>query len=1022
MPKPKLGFYFTEDDVRRARDNVGRLPWAKAAYERMKRGCDALLELSDDHLYGVVLGMRHETFAYGVAGCPHCGKPFKTATDDPRELVSDLALWPLKRVACPNCETRFPNERYPDDGQGFKIGEKGYYPVGMWNFHYGGELLGGVRDHEGAVTKLTYLYMLTGDEAYARKAIVLLDAFAAIMPGTIGPRDFTPFGSDFEIGRLHLLTSIVHRVKVFLAHDYDWLYRRPELDEPSPALAKIGKSGTVRNNIEAMLNEYMLSEPGGPVYDLRGGNLSNLQNHESDGVRAMLAVGLVLDNEEYRDWGVRAVEAYYYNAIGRDGMYYEGSYGYSLFTASVLLDVGLLAARASTPERLAEFHPFGCDRFFRFAVVNPLDMMVQGHLPSYGDWGRDRAESREPDARLLLETYRAAQQFRQFSPDAGIREAAESTMRKLYPSVRDRLGGKGFDLFFGHAAEEEAHSEAGNGKPFELPKGLTSKGQAGIVVLRDRNETTALLRYGPSNTHSHDDVLAIQLYAYGRELSADIGYGIYGTNAHFGWASKSIAHHTVVVNRDEGMKAGQLYKPFAGGELGFVFESERVTAAEAKAPGLYGIEAYQRMVGLVPIDAATSYVVDWFEVEGAETADYAFHAFHKKSELRLAGVVAAADEDAWTLSGADAAERGSPKLYFDEPGKSFGERLSTGETFTEFAGDERPLGWTSEPNNGYGYVFDVRAYRPGASGAFEAVWTEKGGHGLRLFGVGDPSDRLYSGLGPSLDGDVRHPFLVWRSREPRKRFAAVLQPYAPGSGGRAVESVAAVEASGRKASALAVRLSTGETDYWAYAAEEGEIRVKTEFGEWLVEGRCGWLRVGRDGRPIAGETICGVSMRLAGAVLDVRNAPVRLRVTGVDIEGDTITVAENVPERWRGVASAITIRSSRTGRTSTYPVRSAAGRTIVLGESVVLSKGIVADAADAVLESRYPLPLGADPAFPGAPSPFEGKTVLGRYGGLAVIRGVPAMKTLAVETIRPFRTSEPFDIADVEPGDEATFA
>ncbi|WP_213528091.1 heparinase II/III domain-containing protein [Paenibacillus cisolokensis] len=79
-------------------------------------------------------------------------------------------------------------------------------------------------------------------------------------------------------------------------------------------------------------------------------------------------------------------------------------------------------------------------------------------------------------------------------------------------------------------------------------------GQSGVSIIRSSGDTTALMRFGRNNTHGHDDVLAYSYYAGGKEISADIGYSVYGTNAHYGWASKSIAHNTVVVNQDEGMK------------------------------------------------------------------------------------------------------------------------------------------------------------------------------------------------------------------------------------------------------------------------------------------------------------------------------------------------------------------------------------------------------------------------------------------------------------------------------------
>ncbi|WP_027415476.1 hypothetical protein [Aneurinibacillus terranovensis] len=291
--RPKCGFYFTAENIAMAKHNIEVLPWAKKAFAEYRRIADTFLAAhSDDKIYDCVLGMKDQTFAYGISGCPHCKKPFPTTPDKESLIFSEI---PHKKVTCLHCQQSFPNEKYEDKGNGLVVDGKAYYLIGMWNFYTGGKLLGGVRNHEGLVTVLAYLYMITGEEKYAHKALVILDAFSAVFLHTIGPRDFTEYGSRFEIGRLHLLTSVVNRVKAFLAHDYDWLYHFDILDKPSPGRSKLGREGTMRENIEAMLQDYLLKAPGGPEYDLKNGNITELHNHEADGVRAMLAVGLVLD-------------------------------------------------------------------------------------------------------------------------------------------------------------------------------------------------------------------------------------------------------------------------------------------------------------------------------------------------------------------------------------------------------------------------------------------------------------------------------------------------------------------------------------------------------------------------------------------------------------------------------------------------------------------------------------------------------------------------------------------------------
>ncbi|GIP38460.1 hypothetical protein J31TS4_17400 [Paenibacillus sp. J31TS4] len=1015
------GFYFTEEQIGQAKRNIASLPWAADAWAAMQRRCDEHLTLTEEQVYSCVLGMKDEAFAYGISGCPGCGKPLPLLPTEQRAIMSGIAELPVKRVICPSCGEALPGERFADDGQGFVTEGKAYYPVGMWNFYMAGELLGGVRNHEGLVTQLTYLYMLTGEERYARRALVLLDAFSAIWPGTIGPRDFTPYGSGFEIGRLHLLTSIVYRVKVCLAMDYDWLSGHPDLDAPSEGLRRLGDSGTMRTCIECMLTDYLLDEPGGPVYDLRGGNLTNLQNHEADGVRAMLAVGLALDVPEYREWGIRVVEAYFYNAIGRDGMYYEGSYGYSLFTATVFLDIALLAMRASTEEQLEAFHPFACDRFFRLAVENPLAMLCQGHAPSYGDWGRDEVVGTDPDRKLLTEAYRAALYFYQFTPDEGMRERAASGMRPLYPLLEGELGGKGADLFFTHPAHEDGRSAK---EENVLPAGATVMGQAGIAILRGRDGAAVLLRYGPNNTHGHDDVLAFTYYAEGREVSADIGYGIYGTNAHYGWASKTVAHNTVVVDCDEKLARQQLVKPFAGGELAFLYDGEDVSAMEAKAPALYGIAAYQRMLGIASAGAG-SYVIDFFHVDGAGKADYAFHAFHEESELALGGSARQIEADHWTLAGVDALQ----KPYFDAPGLSFGERLTTGETFTTLLDGEEERLWTPEPNNGYGYIYALREYAAGGE-AVRASWRTKSGLTLDWHGL-DDGDRWFTGLCPSLEGERQHPILLRRSAKPVRTFVSALSTRsgdAPQAIVRMTRLPVTVEGAaaederrgmGDGAAAVCVELAGGERDLWFYSPAPLRAAIDTgRSGIWRVDGSAAWLRLAPDGTVAA--TACLAS---ASSVLGAHAARGRdggwLPVTETDAARGTLRVAGTLSGAPGGL---LRVRRGPGHASALYTAASlqadGAGTVIELTDSFLLSKGIVDALEGDRLASRYPLPLGFAASADGPLTPFAGKLVQGEGGGQATLRGVQDLKTLLVEVRRPFAAGEPFAILDIEPGCE----
>ncbi|AMA71563.1 Heparinase II/III-like protein [Aneurinibacillus thermoaerophilus] len=987
-PIPKLGFYFTPENITMAQKNSQNHPWVKQRLETLHKHCDHFLsEYRDEDIYRCVLSMQGQAFAYGISGCPYCKGAFPSS---PEIGGGFLSRFPEKNLTCPSCASILPNQDSPDDGAGFLREGKAYYPIGVWNFHTAGWLLGGVRDHEGMVTKLTYAYMLTGEKKYAQKALVILDAFAAIFPETIGPRDFTPFQSKAEMGRLHLLTSVVHRVKVFLAHNYDWLYHLEEMDTPSPALALLGRPGTFRENIERMLNDYMLTELGGPAYDLKGGNLTELHNHEADGVRAMLAVGLVTEQPDYQKWGIKATEVFLSNAVGRDGMYFEGSYGYSMFTITVFLDMALLAIRAASPEQLRAFHPFASERFFRFAVQNPAEMLCQGHLPCYGDWGQDRRRNRKLDPKTAADIYRAALHFYHYSPDPAIQKEAFDMLQRTCTSARPELGDKGMDLFLFHPCLTP--------RRFTWPAGTTLAGQAGVGILRDANDTTILMRTGANHTHAHDDILAYNYYVYGKEISADIGYSTYGSNGHYGWATKSIAHNTVVVNEDQEMKKGQLYKPFPGGEVSLLYESPHVAAYEGKAPGLYGLDAYQRMAALAPLPDGSSYLVDLFYIQGAEICDYTWRSFHEKAELRLDGVKECKTNDAWTLAGINARE----KPYFDTPGNSFGERLTIGETFSPLLEEEKAQYWTPAPNNGYGFIYGIRQYEP-LLPCVKACWESEEGFTLTWHGLTDPDDHIIIGTYPTLSGKEHHPVLIVRSRRPAKQYVALIHTRKTKSALR-IQTIHRLATRGSAVMAFATELTNGWLDFWAYSPLTQTMCIHTRFGEWRIRGRCGFIRTDRTGKILASACIEADVMTFQGLKIE-GNARPWVQVQELNYKKRTIRLHPHSPPK---NAKYIRIAPSPEAPAALYSVKEILQREdgilVITRDSFSLSQGAVATCQKDVIRSLYPLPLAAS---------FRGKLLLGKNGGRAVIEDIPDVKTIRAHILAPFMVGEAFDIVDV---------
>jgi len=664
--------------------------------------------------------------------------------------------------------------------------------------------------------------------------------------------------------------------------------------------------------------------------------------------------------------------------------------------------------KVSDPLQLKKFQPFNSNRFFKFAVQNPLKMLCQGRIPCYGDWGKDVSTTMCPDKKIMAQVYRAALYFYNFSSEENIKGEALNRLYELYPMISSELGIKGMDMFF-------AHPEFTRNKVFAPVKENTIMGQAGVAILRGGNYSTLLMRVGQNNTHCHDDVLAYTYYDRGKEISADFGYGIYGTNAHYGWASKGIAHNTVVVNKDGNMKRNQIYKPFAGGEFSCIYESDHVALVEGKAPQLYGIEAYQRLLGLVTIDDRSSYIVDFFYVKGAKVSDFAYHAFHHESHLAISGgreVPIAA----WTLAGVDAVL----KPYYDFPGKSFGERLTTGETFSSLLKHEKGMSWTTRPNNGYGFIYDIHEFLLDRE-VLCASWNSLSGQNLKLWEICDKEDRIFVGKCPDLQGISTHPILVIRSYSPTKQYAGVVQTQYE-DGHVQVMGIKKLKAQGRQVTALCVELSSGQTDLWAYTPYDQSFIVETPFGEWTLEGRCGWIRIDNKGHVLSGGAVCGSSMKLGEYSLKSRKQKWS-DVTGLD----AINRVLYCTNQELGHVKYARVKRRGASMSSLYNVEDIEKwddkLKVILEQDFILSKGIVFSFDSQIIKSLYPLPLAISPIAlkMGCESPFVGKVIKGEKGGYGIIKAVTGFKTIEIECIRPFSEGEKFDIYDIEIGDKICF-
>ena len=1037
VPQPRLGLFLSQEDIVRGRRVCETTPQGRRYRADTLKAADAWLARSDEWIRNI-LPPPGSRFSYGNAGCPSCRKPWAAFGTN----VADLDR-PLK-LLCPHCKVEFDLTRtdgpYADTGEGFvKDGQK-YWLRGTWNGFVVHQMWRAVDEGGAAIARLGDAYTLTGDDRYARKAIVILDALATLAPTTNGPRDFVD-DPQRDQGRFQLLTSIFFRAQIPLARTLDVLGDHPDLRKPSPT--NTAKTVSTWDNIRHGLFEEYLFVP----IDTKNGKLSTLHNHEADSVRALVLAGMLFGNPDYLRWGADGVGAFLDNTIDRDGLYYETSLGYASFSRNVFVSMTELLARydpakypasAKMPRRedlRLKGNYFDHPNLARLTLDTPTRIHLMGRLPGYGDASMDQSVYKTPgrpfDPALYVHTLR----FARYAADPAIRKRAEQALREQEGAAARRSGLSWWEIFLaGPPPKAAAAADAGaTNLPEEKEADLF--GQAGVALLRageGEHRRGLVMRAGPTMPHGRDDVLGILLYAQGRGLSGNLGYNNTANHLFRGYVTRALAHNLVLVNQDENNQ--RPYRIGPGGTVHRFYQGPGVAWTEASATPLFakdGVKDYRRTVFQIDLGPDASYWVDLFDVDGGRTHDYVFHA-RTPGEKDSFSIDAAASprpiEGAWTLAGLDPKWRDAP---FDQPGRAWGERVTANSMVARLPGvdgDGEPEGvaWFAPPGNAYGFLYDLKAAM--TPQPWSATWRwqdEKDGiqetWGLRLTMLPETTQQLLTTTGPNIIGTEKMPFVIARTGAPggksglRTRFAAVMEPFGEKPRVRATEAVR--HASGRVAG-VRVSAEGGREDWLLDARQVGDVS-----GAGGVELRGGGIGLVRTfgGKTDALYLSGGTSLASGGGfALEFGKARWTGRVASTDDPGGTFTVSPALPASAAAGGGLLLVENKAYSHGSAYRVArlEQGGVTVVPRRSeLTLGRGKVQEAKRGGFVSNAPLVFGyvygADTRF------LNGKRVVSG-GQTGTVRGMDDFKTLRVGGGLTPKVGEPFTVYDVQSGDTVT--
>jgi hypothetical protein len=1010
-PHPTV--YLTRDDIQLAKTNMARFAWARQTADSIQRQADAWLAKPDDWFRRNVPSAG-ACFAYGFTGCPICGASWgiwggaRASFDQPGH------------VTCAKGHT-LPDADHPDPGTGWVGQDKRiHYFVGSYNA-WAVETL-----TFQAADSLAYAYTLTGDERYAAKAGVILDALAAIYPTcTNGSWDYP---SDPPSGRLDRPWYQVARVLVHYVDQYDQVFASRSLDGPSvtPGLTR-------RQNIEANLLK------NGAAYCFAQTQAGALHNGEADYLRGALAVGACLGLPEYVRWAVDGPFGIYSmleNNLDRDGQYFETSTLYASHTRRLYLTFAdpLLNYRGSAyPQGVNLYqHP----KFRRFLELLNTSLDCAGHSPRYGDSSPDTSRIIPPTRpfdpadyssleHLYARTENAAEQRQlaallnwladgdadkrraqgaaaQLSPRASKPWLASRDAERTYADFEE----KRWLLFHGRPFPESG-KDAVERAPAGFAQSLTGCGlfgQKGIGILRQGAGPVAqalLVRFGPSLIHGHLDDLNFNFYARGYELTYDLGYSLGSTHTQVGWADQTASHNLVVVNeRSQGNGGGG-----SGGSLYLFADLPGLKLIEASSEASYagqGVTLYRRTLALVG-GPAGGYALDLFRVKGGSQHDYLVHALADRA--KLTGVALGAEEPG-SVAGADI---------------SWGsQQLNDGD----MAGHPNQPYWNPPPGNGYGFL--TRPRRGQAAGEWSAQWQVDATNSVRLVMASQPGTEVITALAPGIYPKLpkaRYVIARRKGHDLESQFAAVIEP---NDGTSLIGKVERLPVAGQAGDippvALKITRRDGATDL-VYSSADTAAR---QAGDFTFAGRFIHAQL-KDGRLLA--------LSLIGATqfhgLGWRVQPERDRwegtVAAADYEASVIITPTPLPTDGSLNGQIILFDNPRYSRNTAYRilrVEAAAGQTRVhLDGTLLLGKGLVDTVRDArTLTSLIPHEYARTVNGSGGSGFFAGKRIRTDAGATAQIVSVRYGQPmqLTVESTEGFKAGDVFHYDDAQPGDHFT--
>lgn len=394
--------------------------------------------------------------------CPDCSVQLIHKRNSPKSHV------------CPNCKNNFTGEPYDSAWWGF-INER----------------------NNGAVFHMAIIWLASGEEAYAKKAIEILIAYAACYPdyevhGSI------PYNGPGRVGAQTLDEANFLRN---FAVAYDILWESMTREE------------------RVYIRDRMLLPGAEFLLDHRH---KQLHNHEVIINSAIAVIGILFEREEliqtalYEDYGiVYQLE----HGMQPNHMWFEGSFGYHFYALTSFFAFEKFALHTKYSNICHKNYKEMMDLLWNY--MEPDYGIPMLNDTNYGHLGHTKELYEFP--------YR----------ETGDRKMAAVLNTYYKNQSRDNL-----EAFLYGADTIEPDLPP-------LENFHTTADASGHTILRGPQGRYLLFkhdRYG--GEHDHYDRLGISYLAYGKPVSRDLGTTGYGAKMHYGFYKNTVSHNTLVIGEE----------------------------------------------------------------------------------------------------------------------------------------------------------------------------------------------------------------------------------------------------------------------------------------------------------------------------------------------------------------------------------------------------------------------------------------------------------------------------------------